>query len=107
MHKEFKGELNVWINNGWLVPHDKQQHGAPWGIVLPMAVRQNNGSKVFPILDYYKLKDHMTAFTADSNMCANYLRKWCHHVVNVAVLNLRKAYLQGSVNWQQGEVVHP
>lgn len=42
--------------------------------------------------------NHVTASTADSDMCADQLPKWRHHRVNVAELNLRKAYLQISVD---------
>lgn len=100
MRKEFDGELDSWIKNGWLVPHDEKEHGAPRGLVPLMAVRQNNGGKVRPVLDYRELNDHVTAFTADSDVCADQLRKWRRHGVNVAVLDLRKAYLQITVDKQ-------
>ena len=100
MRQEFSQELETWIKNGWLVPYDEQQHGAPRGLVPLMAVRQNNGGKVRPVLDYRELNDHVTAFTADSDVCADQLRKWRRHGVNVAVLDLRKAYLQVRVDRQ-------
>ena len=100
MRQEFSQELESWIKKGWLVPHNEQQHGAPRGLVPLMAVRQNNGGKVRPVLDYRELNDHVTAFTADSDVCADQLRKWRRHGVNVAVLDLRKAYLQVRVDRQ-------
>lgn len=58
-----------------------------------MAVRQDNGGKVWPVLDYRKLNDYVTVFIADSDVGADQLRKWHRHGVNVAVLDLSKAYL--------------
>ncbi|XP_045108000.1 uncharacterized protein LOC123502800 [Portunus trituberculatus] len=65
-----------------------------------MAVRQNNGGKVRPVLDYRELNDCVTAFTADSDVCSDQLRKWRRHGENVSVLDLRKAYLQVRVDRQ-------
>lgn len=41
-----------------------------------MAVRQNIGGKGQPVRDYWEweLDDHVTAFTADSDVCADQLR---------------------------------
>ena len=100
MRREFDEELGSWIQHGWLVPYDEVQHGAQRGLVPLMAVRQNNGGKVRPVLDYRELNDHVTAFTADSDVCADQLRKWRRHGVNVTVLDLRKAYLQLRVEQQ-------
>lgn len=94
MREEFDKELYSWIVNGWLGPHDERQHGEPRGLVPLMAVHQNNQGKVRPVLDYRELNDHVTAFTADSGVCADQLRKWRRHGANVAVLDMHKAYLQ-------------
>lgn len=100
MRQEFDKELELWISNGWLVPYSEQQHGAPQGLVPLMAVQQNNGNKVRPVLDYRELNDYVTAFTADSDVFADQLRKWRRHGRNVTVLDLRKAYLQVRVDQQ-------
>lgn len=100
MRQAFCQELESWITSGWLVPHDEQQHGAPRGLLPLMAVRQNNGGKVRPVLDYRELNDCVTAFTADSDVCSDQLRKWRRHGENVSVLDLRKAYLQVRVDQQ-------
>ena len=94
MRQEFDDELDSWIKLGWLVPYDQTAHGAPRGLVPLMAVRQNNGSKVRPVLGYRELSCHVTAFTADSDVCADQLRKWRRHKANISVLDFRKAYLQ-------------
>ncbi|XP_045101484.1 uncharacterized protein LOC123498445 [Portunus trituberculatus] len=100
MRQAFCQELESWITSGWLVPHDEQQHGAPRGLLPLMAVRQNNGGKVRPVLDYRELNDCVIAFTADSDVCSDQLRKWRRHGENVSVLDLRKAYLQVRVDQQ-------
>ncbi|XP_045101323.1 uncharacterized protein LOC123498225 [Portunus trituberculatus] len=100
MRQAFCQELESWITSGWLVPHDEQQHGAPRGLLPLMVVRQNNGGKVRPVLDYRELNDCVTAFTADSDVCSDQLRKWRRHGENVSVLDLRKAYLQVRVDQQ-------
>ena len=90
----YDAELDAWIEKGWLVPHDEQRHGPPRGLVPLLAVQQKNKSKVRPVMDFRELNDFVTAHTADSDVCADALRKWRRHGVNVAVVDLRKAYLQ-------------
>ena len=90
----YDAELDAWIERGWLVPHDERQHGPPRGLVPLLAVQQKNKSKVRPVMDFRELNDFVTAHTADSDVCADVLRKWRRHGVNVAVVDLRKAYLQ-------------
>lgn len=51
-----------------------------------------------PVPEYRELNDHVSAFTVDSDVCADQLRKWRRHGVKVAVLDLRKAYLQVRVD---------
>ena len=91
---EFDAELDSWIEQGWLVPYDERQHGAPKGLVPLMAVQQNNKSKVRPVMDYRELNGFVTAHTADTDVCADQLRKWRRHGGRTAVVDLRKAYLQ-------------
>lgn len=100
MCHEFHQELESWIKSSWLTPYDKQQHGTPEGFTLLMAVQQNNGGKVQPMLDYHELNDHITAFTADSDVCADQLCKWHCHGVNVDVLDFHKVYLQVHMDQQ-------
>ena len=46
------------------------------------------------MMDYRELKEHVDAFTVD----AAKLREWCQQGVNVALLDLRRAYLQVRVH---------
>ena len=92
--QEFATEIDSWIGSGWLVPYDEQRHGAPKGLVPLMAVQQSNKSKVRPVMDYRELNGFVTAHTADTDVCADQLRKWRRHGANVAVVDLKRAYLQ-------------
>lgn len=91
---EFDREIDAWITNGWLLPYDEQADGPPRGLVPLMAVRQNNQAKVRPVLDYRELNGFVTAHTADADVCADQLRRWRRHGTRIAVVDLRKAYLQ-------------
>ena len=92
--QEFDDELDEWIANGWLVPYDERHLGPPRGLVPLMAVQQCNKAKVRPVLDYRAPNGHLAAHTADADVCADQLRKWRRHGVNVTVVDLKKAYLQ-------------
>ena len=89
---EFDAEIDEWIANGWLQPYDEKTDGPPRGLLPLMAVEQPN--KVRPVLDYRELNGHVTAHTAGADVCADQLRKWRRHGSRIAVVDLRKAYLQ-------------
>ena len=65
-----------------------------------LAVQQKNKAKVRPVMDFRELNGFVTAHIADSDVCADVLRKWRRHGTNVAVVDLRKAYLQLNVHQQ-------
>ena len=88
----YEAELDEWVASGWLQPYDEASDGPPRGLLPLMAVEQTN--KVRPVLDYRELNSHVTAHTADADVCADQLRKWRRHGSRVAVVDLRKAYLQ-------------
>ena len=98
--REFDDELTRWVENGWLVPYDESELGPPRGLVPLMAVQQRNKSKVRPVLDYRELNDYLTTHTADADVCADQLRRWRRHGSNVAVVDLRHAYLQIHIDRQ-------
>ena len=91
---EFEAELRTWIENGWLVPYDESVHGPARGLLPLMAVEQSSKSKVRPCLDYRQLNSHVPAHTADADVCTETLRKWRRHGTNLAVVDLKRAYLQ-------------
>ena len=94
MRCQFEEELNEWVSNGWLVPYDEQRFGPPRGLIPLMAVRQRNQDKVRPVLDYRELNSYITAHTADVDVCAEQLRRRRRCGDRVAIVDLRKAYLQ-------------
>ena len=57
-----------------------------------MAIVQENKQKVRPAMDYRELNEYVDAYTAD--VCAHKLREWGKQESDVAVLDLRRAYLQ-------------
>ena len=91
---EYDRELRTWISNGWLVPYPEEELGPPKGLIPLMAVIQQNKEKVRPVLDYRELNEHVDAFTARADVCAQKLREWRRAGSNVSMLDLRKAYLQ-------------
>ncbi|KAF0307742.1 Retrovirus-related Pol polyprotein from transposon 297 [Amphibalanus amphitrite] len=92
VRQEYDAELESWLRNGWLQPYDEAVHGPPRGLVPLMAVPQAN--KVRPVLDMRELNAHVAAYSADADVCAEHLRKWRRHGRRVAVVDLRRAYLQ-------------
>ncbi|KRY45017.1 hypothetical protein T03_16340 [Trichinella britovi] len=89
-------ELRKWIKDGWLVPYDESEHGPPKGL-LPLMAKpaiQRNKKKVRPVMDFRELNAHIESHTADADVCSQKLREWRRQGVNVALIDLKKAYLQ-------------
>uniref|UniRef100_A0A5S6QHX4 Integrase catalytic domain-containing protein n=1 Tax=Trichuris muris TaxID=70415 RepID=A0A5S6QHX4_TRIMR len=87
-------ELETWIRNGWLVPYDEQELGPARGLIPLMAVVQRSKKKVRPVLDFRELNTYIDTYTARSDVCAEKLREWRQRGANIAILDLKKAYLQ-------------
>ena len=90
----YETELKRWIQEGWLVPYDASELGEPKGLIPLMAVVQEKKQKVRPVMDYRELNEHIEAYTADADVCAEKLRTWRKMGVDVAALDLKSAYLQ-------------
>ncbi|KRY27734.1 Pol polyprotein, partial [Trichinella spiralis] len=90
----YEDELRKWIKDGWLVPYDESKHGPPKGLLPLMAVIQRNKKKVRPVMDFRELNAHIESHTADADVCSQKLREWRRQGVNVALIDLKKAYLQ-------------
>ena len=45
-------------------------------------------------MDYLELNKHVDPYTAGADVCAHKLREWWQQESNVAILDLRRAYLQ-------------
>ena len=88
----FDKEVEAWIEEGILQPVPQDE---PVTSVLPlMAVVQPKRRKVRPVPDFRQLNAHVSSHSGGSDVCADTLRKWRQVGENVALLDLRKAYLQ-------------
>ena len=92
--EKFDAELALWISEGWLREYDETMYGPARGLIPLMAVTQAAKDKVRPVLDYRELNQHLTRHTADADVCVEELRRWRRHGRRVAVLDLKKAFLQ-------------
>ena len=89
---EYDAELENWIRDGWLCEYDEEELGPAKGSIPLMAVVQR--TKVRPVMDFRALNKHVTAFTGDADVCAERLRRWRQMGASVALLDLKKAFLQ-------------
>ena len=92
--QEYENELVQWIADGWLVPYNENLHGPVRGTIPLMAVVQQNKQKVRPVLDFRELNSHLNLHTADADVCSEKIREWRRRGQRVALIDLRKAYLQ-------------
>ncbi|XP_043231265.1 uncharacterized protein LOC122386281 [Amphibalanus amphitrite] len=104
---EYEAELDDWVKNGWLREYDESEMGPPKGLIPLMAVVQK--TKVRPVMDFRPLNRHLTTHTADADVCAEQTRRWRRMGTNVALLDLKKAYLQIHVDkklWPYQTVIY-
>ena len=92
--QQFDAEIKLWMEEGWLQPYDEREMGPPRGLIPLMAVTQEAKGKVRPVLDFRELNEYLAPHTADSDVCVEQLRKWRRHGDDVAVIDLKKAFLQ-------------
>ena len=92
--EKFEEEVRLWIKEGWLCEHDEAAHGPVRGLIPLMAVTQPAKDKVRPVLDYRELNQYLRPHTADADVCCEELRRWRRHGDRVAVIDLKKAFLQ-------------
>ena len=90
----YEAEIEEWITNGWLEPYDDEKLGAAKGLIPLMAIIQQNKDKVRPVMDFRELNSHVDTFTASADVCADKIREWRRLGTNVAIVDLRRAYLQ-------------
>ena len=63
-----------------------------------MAIEQPTKVKIRPMMNYRELNQHVDTFTVNADVCAAKLWKWCQKGSNVALLDLKRAYLQIKVH---------
>ena len=73
---EYERELQAWIQNGWLIPYPESKLGPPKGLIPLMAILQESKQKVRPVMDYRELNEHVNAYMANADMCAQTMREW-------------------------------
>lgn len=66
---EYQCELQIWLENGRLIPYTKEELGPPRGLIPLMAVVQKSKEKVHPVLDYQELNGHVDAYIAHADVC--------------------------------------
>ena len=59
-----------------------------------MAVIQPNKGKARPVMDFREMNSQVEAFTGDADVCHEKIREWRRMGDDVALLDLKKAYLQ-------------
>ena len=91
----YEEELQKWIDDGYLVPHNLEKHGELRGVIPLMAICQANKGKVRPVMDYRQLNSHVISEPCyDTDVCGDKLRAWRRMGTDLVLLDLRKAYLQ-------------
>ena len=92
----YEAEIAAWIEEGWLVPYDREKHGEVDGVVPLMSVCQaNKQGKVRPVMDYREVNDYVMCYPGvDAAVCGEKLRQWRKLGSQTSLLDLRKAYLQ-------------
>ena len=92
LRPQFEKEVELWIKEDILVPVPDDQ---PADSVIPiMAILQESKGKVRPVLDFQRLNEFVSCHTGGSDACDDAIRRWRKMGSNVALLDLKKAYLQ-------------
>ncbi|XP_065195764.1 uncharacterized protein LOC135827166 [Sycon ciliatum] len=95
---QFCEEVDMWIRNGWLVPHDQAVHGEP-GAVLPLLAVAQTHKESTPVrrcLDYRQLNKLIASHPGlDVPVCQEKLRQWrsIGNADSHVLLDISKAYL--------------
>ena len=93
----YEQEVDSWISEGILQPWSSD---VSEGIIPLMAVIQPTKNKVRPVLDYRELNRYVKCHTGDEmiDICGDKLREWRMVEGDMAILDLKKAYLQIGVD---------
>ena len=94
VRERYEDEIREWIRQGWLLPYDTAKLGPAKGLIPMMAVIQDAKEKVRPVLDFRELNQYIDVHTREADVCAHKAREWRRRGTQVAMVDLRKAYLQ-------------
>ena len=91
--EEFEREVDRWVEEGILMPWGERVES---GILPLMAVEQQTKGKVRPVLDFRKLNEFVECHTGDNvaDVCGDVLREWRQMEGEIAIVDLKSAYLQ-------------
>ena len=92
LQDKFDAEVESWIEDGILLPVPASE--SVDSVIPLMAVEQASKGKVRPVLDFKELNQYIACHTGGSAVCEEAVRRWRRMGVNLALLDLRKAYLQ-------------
>ena len=93
----FEEEVERWIREGILEPWTEKVEA---GILPLMAVEQPTKNKVRPVIDYRELITYIECHTGDEfiDVCGEKLREWRKAEGELALVDLKSAYLQIKVH---------
>ena len=86
--------MQAWIQNSWLIPYPENELGPPKDLIPLMTILQENKQKVRPVMDYRELNEHVNAYTANADVCAQTMREWRQQGPQAAVVDQRRTYLK-------------
>ena len=91
--EEFEREVDRWVEEGVLMPWGERVES---GILPLMAVEQQTKGKVKPVLDFCELNEFVECHTGDNvaDVCGDVLREWRQMEGEIALVDLKSAYLQ-------------
>ena len=92
-YEEFEREVDRWVEEGILMPWGERVESE----ILPlMAVEQQTKGKVRPVLDFRTLNEFVECHTGDNvaDVCSDVLREWRRMDGEIALVDLKSAYLQ-------------
>ena len=93
----FNQEVQQWVDEGILVPWERERDGELKNILPLMSVKQEKGTttKIRPVLDFRFLNEYIVSRPGGAiPLCEERLRRWRKASPNFAMVDLKKAYLQ-------------
>lgn len=91
--EDFEQEVDQWISDGIMQLYEGNMKDVK-AIIPLFSVFQHSKNKVRPVLDYRHLNDYLSCHSGDAVACTEKLRRWRRFGNNLALVDLRRAYLQ-------------
>ena len=85
-------ELLTWIDEGILLPVPESEKVS--SLLPTMVIQQVRKNKLYPVLDFKQLNEHVSSHSGGSAICDDTIRRWRKVGTNLTLIDLRKAYLQ-------------